>query len=156
MSGSIACSKRRFKAGYMPPTTGAASSVRKIKQGSEEFKIIERSIAANISNLREPVPPVKKDETKFRYLISLSGHSKTRAHIWIGNDTACRMWSTGGLIGGFEAFGVNDDACGKKICRMCENSQKNREKRNKKKLNVFPVLKDGDFHNRTRTFPRSK
>jgi hypothetical protein len=27
-----------------------------------------------------------------------TGEPKRKSHIWLGTDTACRMWSTGGLI----------------------------------------------------------
>jgi hypothetical protein len=40
-----------------------------------------------------------------------------RAHIWTGGDTACRMWSTGGL--GTRGYEVHDDPGGRKICQMC-------------------------------------
>ena len=32
-----------------------------------------------------------------QFLIKSKPKGKTRAHIWLGNDTACRMYSTGGL-----------------------------------------------------------
>lgn len=41
------------------------------------------------------------------------------AHLWKGYDTACRMYSTGGLA--CRKYEVKDSACGMKICTMCRN-----------------------------------
>ncbi len=43
--------------------------------------------------------------------------TKARAHIWTGADTACRMWSTGGLLGSGYTVQATDD--GRQICQMC-------------------------------------
>jgi hypothetical protein len=45
---------------------------------------------------------------------------KNRAHIWLGADTACRMWSTGGLKQ--SRFEVRETAEGRDICQMCTNA----------------------------------
>jgi hypothetical protein len=47
---------------------------------------------------------------------------KTRAHIWIVQvqDTACRMYSTGGLRR-LSQFKVVEDCKGIPICLMCRN-----------------------------------
>jgi len=41
---------------------------------------------------------------------------KHKAHIWLGRDTACTMWTTGGL--NQDHFGVVEDT-EKSICSMC-------------------------------------
>jgi hypothetical protein len=59
------------------------------------------------------------------YLIRKKGQRlhKAKAHIWIGNDTACRMWSTGGLVR--EHFELCDGRGEHKVCWMCSvNSAK--------------------------------
>ena len=52
-----------------------------------------------------------------QYLIRKSG-TKQKAHIWLGRDTACRMWSTGGLK--HDRFEVFDDPGEFEICHMCK------------------------------------
>lgn len=42
---------------------------------------------------------------------------KARAHIWNGSDTACRMWSTGGLKR--DLFECSPDRGQHEICHMC-------------------------------------
>ncbi len=43
---------------------------------------------------------------------------KVKAHIWLGNDTACRMYSTGGLRQ--PRYEVHETSCGRPICTMCQ------------------------------------
>jgi len=50
------------------------------------------------------------------FLIRRDG-KKQRAHIWTGDDTACRMWSTGGLKQ--DRFEVCDNPRDREICFMC-------------------------------------
>lgn len=42
------------------------------------------------------------------------------AHIWVGNDTACRLWSTGGLVcvKSFEWMPEPD----RKVCKLCDET----------------------------------
>ena len=47
---------------------------------------------------------------------------KSAAHIWIGSDTACRMYSTGGMVKTKQE--VFSQTFGKPICLMCANSHK--------------------------------
>lgn len=41
------------------------------------------------------------------------------AHIWLGSDTACRMWSTGG-IPKRKSFVLEPDSGDLRVCHMCE------------------------------------
>jgi hypothetical protein len=50
------------------------------------------------------------------YLIRKIG-AKAKAHIWNGNDTLCRMWSTGGLKR--SRFEVRQDRGAHEVCHMC-------------------------------------
>ena len=54
------------------------------------------------------------------YLIKESGTIKS-AHYWNGIDTACRMWSTGGLNQN-KKWSVFPDAQGHPVCTMCLNN----------------------------------
>lgn len=45
------------------------------------------------------------------------------AHLWNGTDTACRMFSTGGMRKKRQR--LSDSLLGKKICTMCLNVNKN-------------------------------
>jgi hypothetical protein len=45
---------------------------------------------------------------------------KTAAHIWTGSDTACTMFSTGGLKS--KKRTVYPDNGNKRICVMCQNN----------------------------------
>jgi hypothetical protein len=47
---------------------------------------------------------------------------KQKAHIWKGEDTACRMWSAGGLKK--ELFVMHETTLDKGICVMCLNNNK--------------------------------
>jgi len=49
----------------------------------------------------------------------------TAAHIWTGEDTACRMYSTGGLRKSGKVF---DDRGERRICTMCRNVMSHRNK----------------------------
>jgi hypothetical protein len=45
---------------------------------------------------------------------------KTAAHIWTGEDTACRMFSTGGLsLGKKKVYKELDD---RRVCLMCQTN----------------------------------
>jgi len=46
---------------------------------------------------------------------------KGAAHIMRGDDTACRMLSTGGIPGGGEGYKAFETAQGRRICHMCQN-----------------------------------
>lgn len=52
----------------------------------------------------------------FRYLVRISKEGPA-AHVWTGNDTACRMWTTGGL----KPNGVRlaETQMGHRLCRIC-------------------------------------
>lgn len=51
-----------------------------------------------------------------------SKRPKTAAHIWTGEDTACRMFSTGGLkLGKKEIHQTFGD---RRVCLMCQNNHK--------------------------------
>lgn len=64
----------------------------------------------------------KRMETQ--YLIrGWNKQQKTAAHLWNGWDTACRMWSTGGLRNK-KAYTVHPDTGGRRVCSMCRNVAK--------------------------------
>lgn len=54
-----------------------------------------------------------------KYLIT-SPAANRPAHVWMGDDTACRMWSTGGMRQKGAAT-VEDSPGGRRICAMCAN-----------------------------------
>lgn len=53
-----------------------------------------------------------------KFLIRKTGR-KIAAHLWDGADTACRMWSTGGLKK--KNYTVHADTQGHEVCVMCLN-----------------------------------
>ena len=53
------------------------------------------------------------------YLIRKS-RPNARAHIWDGKDTACRMWSSGGLKQTLSDWVAVDVTCGQPVCSMCK------------------------------------
>jgi len=55
------------------------------------------------------------------WLIRIGAKGKHRAHIWLGYDTACRMWSTGGLNKRW--FAVKAERNGRKVCTMCQHNE---------------------------------
>jgi hypothetical protein len=52
-----------------------------------------------------------------KFLIRKQG-AKVKAHLWTGDDTVCRMWSTGGLKQ--PRFEVRVDRGDHEICHMCD------------------------------------
>lgn len=60
-----------------------------------------------------------------KYLIRNKGN-KQSAHIWLDNDTSCKMYSTGGLgkkiDHEFKRYSLHDSESGKTICTMCLNN----------------------------------
>lgn len=61
-----------------------------------------------------------------QYLIKLRKKSKV-AHLWTGNDTVCKMASTGGL--NTDDFQVIDET-NLRICKMCVTNDRKNTKRN--------------------------
>lgn len=55
-----------------------------------------------------------------------AGRPAPPAHIWTGNDTACQMWSTGG-IGRKKAYRISSTTEGRKICSNCLGPAMNAE-----------------------------
>ena len=51
------------------------------------------------------------------YLFNLN-KTGSAAHIWLGSDTACRMYSTGGLRPGNKK--TFPSPMGKRVCHMCQ------------------------------------
>jgi hypothetical protein len=52
-----------------------------------------------------------------KYLISRKGKKTKAAHLWDGEDTQCRMFSTGHW--NLKGFIISDSNYGLKICNMC-------------------------------------
>lgn len=48
------------------------------------------------------------------------------AHIWDGNDTRCRMWSTGGITKK-KRYRVTDSPEGHRICALCQGDNLDRQ-----------------------------
>lgn len=44
----------------------------------------------------------------------------TAAHLWKGDDTFCKMLSTGGMSPGKKE--IHDQLDGRRICMMCQNN----------------------------------
>jgi hypothetical protein len=44
---------------------------------------------------------------------------RAKAHFWNGTDTACRLWSTGGIDQQRPGWKVMDRSHGRLICHMC-------------------------------------
>lgn len=56
------------------------------------------------------------------YLFRVKG-MKVAAHIWLGDDTACRMWSTGGMDKARQ-WKKSESPEGRRICMMCRGAKK--------------------------------
>jgi hypothetical protein len=57
-----------------------------------------------------------------QYLYRRSEKSKV-AHVWLDVDTACRMWSTGGIVKR-SRFTVSENYGARKVCVMCKSSMR--------------------------------
>lgn len=49
-----------------------------------------------------------------------SSKKPRKAHIWVGKDTACRMYSTNGLSKNLHT--VEDSTLGLEVCALCSNA----------------------------------
>lgn len=47
------------------------------------------------------------------------------AHVWDGKDTACRMWSTGGM-NRQRKYEKSETTGGRKVCAMCKQVMETR------------------------------
>ena len=48
----------------------------------------------------------------------ISHPNKRVAHIWTGDDTVCRLWSTGGIVSKSK-YKITEKPTKSKICNMC-------------------------------------
>lgn len=53
------------------------------------------------------------------FFLIRNGGKKQKAHIWLATDTACRMWSTGGLRSQKD-YSISPTLNGHEICHMCQ------------------------------------
>jgi hypothetical protein len=67
--------------------------------------------------LRPAEPKSTNPDIDMQYFYNLKKKS-TKAHIWTGNDTACKMLSTGGIRKGIKS--VYDSTDGREVCSMCK------------------------------------
>ncbi len=44
---------------------------------------------------------------------------KSAAHVVVGNDTACRLWSTGGISPSRAGWEQKQTVMGRRVCFMC-------------------------------------
>ncbi len=83
---------------------------------SEAVNLLKKVEVKREINLEYWVPAIVREK---QFLIRNRG-KKQKAHIWLGKDTACKMWSTGGLkVSGFD---LHEDTQDKDICTMCRNA----------------------------------
>jgi len=75
-----------------------------------KYYLLKRRVNNNLKKLTKPW------KWNGSYLIRSGEESK--AHYWSGEDTCCKMWSTGGLGKG-KKYNVYNNTLGKKICHMC-------------------------------------
>jgi hypothetical protein len=77
----------------------------------------------------------------FRFLIRNEG-KKSKAHIWIESDTACRMWSTEGIKK--SRYSVTETRGDREICHMCAHifgvPESERGPGNQLSVPVFPTM----------------
>lgn len=90
-----------------------------------------------VSFARNPSGPIQGNTgDRVEYLLRTSG-TKNSAHYWLGEDTACKMWSTNGIVAVKKYFIVEDPE-GHPLCGICHqmmplpNAPPRREKRPKK------------------------
>lgn len=48
---------------------------------------------------------------------------KGKYHYWSGQDTACRLWSTGGIKQDRAGWTVTDKPPARELCHMCKEGQ---------------------------------
>ena len=58
---------------------------------------------------------------KMKYLIKYRRIKKSVVHLWTGEDTICKMYSTGGLK--VEDYKVSETPENRNICQNCLNVQ---------------------------------
>lgn len=85
------------------------------------------------------------------YLVRKKNKSRYKKHVWIGNDTACRMWSTGGLVKK-KYHVVDDDHLPNENCSMCidnlvyADEKKAKAKKKRKERKVAKKWSQWDFY----------
>jgi 5-methylcytosine-specific restriction endonuclease McrA len=72
------------------------------------------------------------------------------AHIWMGDDTACTMWSTGGLKKNCKDWVHSNDNNGRRICNSCtyaigKKPKKRTKKKTKSSNKQVPFLTSWDW-----------
>lgn len=70
-----------------------------------------------------------------KYLVRKSGNGP--AHYWNGQDTACRMASTGGLTP--RKYVVRDSSNGRPICQMCQSVSRRADKQKSTSIDGVPI-----------------
>jgi len=74
---------------------------------------------ADQSPFKRWIKPKKKPAPTPTGLYLVSKKKNSAAHIWTGNDTACRLFSTGGM--GKKRKDVSTHTYGKRVCHMCQS-----------------------------------
>jgi 5-methylcytosine-specific restriction endonuclease McrA len=67
------------------------------------------------------------------------------AHIWMGDDTACTMWSTGGLKKNRKDWVQGTDIHGRRICQSCAHAIAKKVKRKTKTVQKKKMGKQKAF-----------
>jgi hypothetical protein len=52
----------------------------------------------------------------------------TKAHLWNGKDTECKMWLSGGIVK--DKYEIVDNVPLGGICKMCQNNVRKRSQKN--------------------------
>jgi hypothetical protein len=65
----------------------------------------------------------KMTEWTGKYLTRATRGKRKVAHLWNGDDTVCRMWSTGGMLGkNIKRFTLSDKLGVYSVCFMCQQN----------------------------------
>ena len=70
-------------------------------------------------------PPKPLDVLKTNYLLKESNEG-CRAHLWNGNNTVCRVFSTSSMAISKKPYTLHNDRKGRKLCKICMQKYTNR------------------------------
>jgi predicted GIY-YIG superfamily endonuclease len=72
------------------------------------------------NNINEQYWYSSNEQPQGNYLFRING-KKQKAHIWDGEDTFCKMWSTGGINSKSENFSLFNSEMNKDVCSLCSS-----------------------------------
>lgn len=72
----------------------------------------------NVANTWKPKKTEKAEPLRLDYKYLVNKNMAKKAHVWIDDDSACKMWSTGGIQNRAD-WTVEEMHGGRSVCQTC-------------------------------------